>query len=144
MDMDVEGIKDRLIIRYPYLMVDRVEEINEEGIRAIKNVTVNEPFYQGHFPAPHPSIMPGTLIIESMAQVAGLLAVHRAEGEAEMGYLVGIDGVRFKRNVVPGDRLVIRGEILRRRSGFVKSEVKSYVEDELVTEAEILLSIEED
>lgn len=139
----MEGIKDRLALRYPYLMVDRIEDLDEKSIEAIKNVTVNEPFFQGHFPDPHPSVMPGTLIVESMAQVAGLLAIHVADVESGIGYLVGIDGVRLKRNVVPGDRLIMKGEVIRQRSGFVKSEMKSYVEGELVTKAEILLSVGE-
>ena len=87
--------------------------------------------------------MPGTLIIESMAQVAGLLAVHVADNEAGMGYLVGVDNVRFKRKVVPGDTLTMKGKLLRKRSNFVKSEVSSFVAGDLVTTAEILLSISE-
>ena len=143
MTIDVEGIKERLVLRYPYLMVDKIEKLNEESIEAVKNVTINEPFFQGHFPEPHPSVMPGTLIIESMAQVAGLLAVHVADNEAGMGYLVGVDNVRFKRKVVPGDTLTMKGKLLRKRSNFVKSEVSSFVAGDLVTTAEILLSISE-
>ncbi len=141
MEMDIEEIKDRIILRYPYLLVDRVEEISKEEVTAIKNVTINEPFFQGHFPEPHPSVMPGTMIIEGMAQVAGLLAGQNVE-EEDLGYLVGVDDARFKRQVKPGDRIFFSGKLDRARRNIFRVEIKANVEGETAATALITLAYE--
>ena len=139
--MNIEEIKDAIELRYPYLLVDRVTEVDGENLVALKNVTINEPFFQGHFPEPGPSVMPGTMIIEAMAQVSGLLALEVLGGEG-IGYLVGVDGAKFRRKVKPGDQLVLKAELDRARSTICKVEVKGYVEEDLVAEAEITLAFE--
>ncbi len=139
--MDIEEIKEAIELRYPYLLVDRVMEIDGESIRALKNVTVNEPFFQGHFPEPGPSVMPGTMIVEGMAQVAGILARQKLGGEG-IGFLVGIDGARFREKVTPGDQLVFAGEINRARSSICRVAVEGSVDGETVAEAEITLALD--
>ncbi|MCF7889804.1 3-hydroxyacyl-ACP dehydratase FabZ [Candidatus Bipolaricaulota bacterium] len=140
--MDIEEIKDAIELRYPYLLVDRVTECDGEKLVALKNVTINEPFFQGHFPEPGPSIMPGTMIVEGMAQVSGLLAGKVLGGEG-IGYLVGVDGAKFRRKVTPGDQLVLKAEMNKARSTLCKVNVDAYVDEELVAEAKITLAFEE-
>jgi beta-hydroxyacyl-ACP dehydratase FabZ len=140
--MDIQKILNLMPHRYPFLLVDRVLEI-EAGrkIRALKNVTFNEPFFQGHFPgAP---IMPGVLIIEAMAQAGGLLFLD-SEKHAERDfifYFMAIDKVRFRKPVVPGDQLFLEAEILRRRSKTIKMANKAIVDGKIVAEAELMASI---
>lgn len=137
--MDIEEIKQAIELRYPYLLVDRVVERNGKKLVALKNVTINEPFFQGHFPEPGPSVMPGTMIIEAMAQVSGLLA-REVLGEEGVGFLVGVDGAKFRQKVTPGDQLVLEANIDRSRSSLCKVDVEGYVNEELVSEAEITLA----
>ncbi|MBS3736071.1 MAG: 3-hydroxyacyl-ACP dehydratase FabZ [Candidatus Bipolaricaulota bacterium] len=137
--MDIEEIKDAIALRYPYLLVDRVVESDGEKLVALKNVTINEPFFQGHFPEPGPSVMPGTMIVEGMAQVSGLLA-RKVLGEEGIGYLVGVDGAKFRQKVTPGDQLILKAEKNRVRSSLCKVDVKAFVDEELVAEAEITLA----
>ena len=139
--MDIEEVKEAIELRYPYLLVDRVLEKDGEGIKALKNVTINEPFFQGHFPEPGPSVMPGTMIVESMAQVAGILAQEELGGEG-VGYLVGVDGARFREKVKPGDRLVLEGEISRARASICRVELEGFVDGNLVAEAEVTLAFD--
>ena len=138
--MDVNEIRRYLPHRYPFLLVDRVVDITlGESIAAYKNVTVNEPFFNGHFPD-HP-VMPGVLIIEAMAQAAGILGFKTMGKTPEDGsiyYFVGADNTRFKRPVVPGDRLQLEAKILTERRGIWKFEVKASVEGELVCSSTIL------
>ena len=140
--MDIEEVKEAIELRYPYLLVDRVLEKDGKKIKALKNVTINEPFFQGHFPEPGPSVMPGTMIVESMAQVAGILAQEELGGEG-VGYLVGVDGARFREKVKPGDRLVLEGEISRARASICRVELEGYVDENLVAEAEVTLAFDE-
>jgi len=140
-EMDIEDIKDKIELRYPYLLVDRVVELEQGRIKALKNVTVNEPFFQGHFPEPGPSVMPGTMIVEAMAQVAGLLVAGEREGE-DLGYLVGVDGARFRKKVKPGDQLELIGELEKMRSSICKVKVEVLVDSELASEGEITLAFE--
>ncbi|MCF7876511.1 3-hydroxyacyl-ACP dehydratase FabZ [Candidatus Bipolaricaulota bacterium] len=140
--MDIEEVKEAIELRYPYLLVDRVLEKDGKKIKALKNVTINEPFFQGHFPEPGPSVMPGTMIVESMAQVAGILAQGELGGEG-VGYLVGVDGARFREKVKPGDRLVLEGEISRARASICRVELKGFVDENLVAEAEVTLAFDE-
>jgi len=138
--MNVEEIKEYLPQRYPFLMVDRVVEIElGKRILAYKNVTVNEPFFQGHFP--DNPIMPGVLIIEALAQAAGVLGFKSQEKKPKDGYLyyfVGADDVRLKRPVVPGDQLKLEATIVTNRRGVYKFACRASVGDELVGEATIL------
>jgi len=133
---DIEGIRKALPLRYPYLMIDRILREEEGLVVALKNVTINEPFFQGHFPEPLPAVMPGTLILEAMAQTAAFLLARDMRGE---GYLVGVDEARFRRKVVPGDRLILTARVLRMRTGLVKAQVEARVDDELAASAVISL-----
>lgn len=143
--MDIQKIKEYLPHRYPFLLVDRVLEI-EPGKRllAFKNVTYNEPFFAGHFP--ELPIMPGVLIIEAMAQATGLLASETAPevlGKGMTYYLVGLDKVRFKRPVVPGDRLMLEANYLRHKRNIWAFACKAEVDGEFVASAEIMCAAAE-
>jgi 3-hydroxyacyl-[acyl-carrier-protein] dehydratase len=138
--MQSDEIKEYLPHRYPFLLVDRVLEIIPgESITAIKCVSVNEPFFQGHFP--HYAVMPGVLIIEALAQTAALLSL-KSSGEkrddSTVVYLAGVDEARFKRPVVPGDTLTMRAKILVEKRSVVKFAVEAYVGDALACEAQLL------
>ncbi len=138
--MEIETIREYLPHRYPFLLVDRVVAV-EEGriITGYKNVSVNEPFFQGHFPS-H-SIMPGVLIIEAMAQVAGILGfliTGKKPSDGYTYYLAGSDKVRFKRPVVPGDRLELQAEYLMSKRGIWKFSCRALVDGDVACSAEIL------
>ena len=142
--MEQPEIQALLPHRYPFLLVDRVLELDpDRRIVGIKNVTVNEPFFQGHFPGR--PVMPGMLILEAMAQVGGLLA-FKSLGAATrpVVYLTGVDGAKFRKPVVPGDRLRFEIEVLKKRSPFWKMAGKAYVETELVCEAEVTAMVTEE
>lgn len=141
--MHIEKIQNLLPHRYPFLLVDRIEELEEgERIVGIKNVTMNEEFFQGHYPG-HP-IMPGVLIVESMAQVGGLLMLNNLDNpEDKLPFFAGIDKARFRRPVVPGDRLRIECKVLKMRGRIAKIRAKSHVEDQVVAEAELMFAIED-
>ena len=136
--LDINEIMAILPHRYPFLMVDKVLEV-EQGKRivAIKNVTMNEPFFQGHFPG-FP-VMPGVLIIEAMAQVAAIMAYLASGSEAndKVSYFMSIDKARFRKPVKPGDTLRIEIETIFNKRGIWSVSGKSYVDDTLVTEAEL-------
>lgn len=138
--MDVNEIRQYLPHRYPFLLVDRVVEINlNDSIIAYKNVTINEPFFTGHFPE-HP-VMPGVLIIEAMAQAAGILGFKTMGKTPEDGsiyYFVGSDKARFKRPVIPGDRLQLEAKIITERRGIWKFECKATVDGALACAATIM------
>ncbi|MBL8515577.1 MAG: 3-hydroxyacyl-ACP dehydratase FabZ [Betaproteobacteria bacterium] len=138
--MDIEEIKRYLPHRYPLLLLDRVVEFEADTrIVAIKNVTVNEPFFQGHFP--HYAVMPGVLIIEAMAQAACFLSL-RSSGQENDGssvyYFVGIDGARFKKPVVPGDQLHLEVALLGSKRGLFKYSGVAKVDGQVVSEAELM------
>ncbi len=139
-EMYIEEIRKFLPHRYPFLLVDRVVEcIPGESITAIKNVTVNEPQFTGHFP--NQAIMPGVLIIEALAQATGLLGFRTMSEEPSediLYMLVGVDKVRFKRQVVPGDQLVLKAKIERRSKVIWKFSCEAIVDGELCTAAELL------
>ncbi|PCJ87620.1 MAG: 3-hydroxyacyl-[acyl-carrier-protein] dehydratase FabZ [Thiotrichaceae bacterium] len=139
-EMYIEEIRRFLPHRYPFLLVDRVIDcVPGETLTAIKNVTVNEPHFTGHFP--DQAIMPGVLIIEALAQVTGLLGFRTMSEEPsdEILYmLVGIDGVRFKRQVVPGDQLMLKAKIERRSKVIWKFSCEASVDGELCTAASLL------
>lgn len=136
---DIEGIRALIPLRYPYLMIDRIIEEEADRVVALKNVTVNEPFVQGHFPEPLGALMPGTLILEAMAQTAAFLALSQEETERQMGYLVGADKVRFRRKVVPGDQLRIEARLGRRRRELLQADLAVSVDGEAVASATISL-----
>lgn len=122
--------------RYPFLMVDRILEITDGKIIGIKNVSVNEPFFQGHFPGE--PIMPGVLIIEAMAQVGGIYAIVTQNLPTDMNtYFVGIDNAKFRKPVVPGDILRFELELLKQRRGIYFFHGEAYVENDLVAEADL-------
>ena len=135
--IDITEIQATLPHRYPFLLVDRIQEL-EVGRRVvgIKNVTVNEPFFEGHFP--QRPIMPGVLIIEAMAQVGGVLAFKSAPPAGRpVVYLTGVDKAKFRKPVTPGDQLRFEIEVLKQRPPFWKMQAKAYVESTLVCEAEM-------
>lgn len=139
--LDVNEIRQLLPHRYPFLLVDRVEalDLEEKTIRAYKNVTINEPFFNGHFPQ-HP-IMPGVLITEAMAQAAGLLGFKMMDATPEDGvlyYFVGSDKLRFRQPVVPGDRLDLHARFISVKRGIWKFDCRASVGDALVCSAEII------
>ena len=139
--LDVRAIMEIIPHRYPFLLVDRVLEL-EEGKRivALKNVTFNEPFFQGHFPG-NP-IMPGVLVVEAMAQAGAVLLLHsRPESRGKVVYFAGIDKARFRRPVVPGDSVRLQVEVLKLRSRTCLMRGEAYVADQLVAEAEIFSSM---
>ncbi len=134
----IDWILSVLPHRYPFLLVDRVHEM-EPGVRlrASKNVTINEPFFEGHFPAR--PVMPGVLLIEGMAQAAGILVIHdRPERDSQLIYLTGVENARFRRPVVPGDRVFFEVEILKLRRNFSKIGARALVDGELAAEAVLL------
>lgn len=141
--MEITEIMRHLPHRYPFLLVDRVLElVPNEKVVAIKNVTMNEPHFPGHFP--HHPVMPGVLIIEAMAQAAGLLA-FRSSGkettENSVIYFVGIDNARFKRPVVPGDQLRLEAKITKNMRGIWKFEARALVGEQLACEAELMCTL---
>ncbi|MDR2881952.1 MAG: 3-hydroxyacyl-ACP dehydratase FabZ [Azoarcus sp.] len=137
--MDINEILRYLPHRYPFLLVDRVLEIQENRILAIKNVTVNEPFFPGHFP--HKPIMPGVLIIEAIAQAAALLSCKLADvipDEETVFLFAGIDRARFKRQVIPGDQLLFDASLIQHKRGIYKYKGIATVDGELAAEAEFM------
>lgn len=143
--MDIHEILQHLPHRYPFLLIDRVLElIKDERITAIKNVTVNEPFFQGHFP--RRPVMPGVLIVEAMAQACAVLSAKSldfAPGKTGIYYFVGIDDARFKRPVEPGDQLKINATIKRKVRGIWMFDTSAYVGEELCCRAQIMCTYRE-
>jgi 3-hydroxyacyl-[acyl-carrier-protein] dehydratase len=140
---DIQAIMDYLPHRYPFLLVDRVLEIVPgEKIVALKNVTINEPFFQGHFPG-NP-IMPGVLIVEAMAQAGGVLfSSQLKENHGNLFYFMGMDKVKFRKLVVPGDQIILEVKIIRQRTKAVKMAGTASVDKKVVAEAEIMATIGE-
>lgn len=142
--LDIAAIRETLPHRYPFLLVDRITEMEESRrIVGIKNVTVNEPFFQGHFP--DRPIMPGVLILEAMAQTGGVLACKSfvAAGRPVV-YLTGVESAKFRKPVVPGDQLRFEIDVLKKRPPFWKMQGKAYVGSELVCEAELTAMVTEE
>ena len=141
--MDIHEILKYLPHRYPFLLVDRVLSCQPgKDIIALKNVTINEPFFAGHFP--HHPIMPGVLIIEALAQAAGILTLKTMDAKTNndsIYYFVGIDEARFKKPVQAGDQLMLKVEILRQIKGVWKYSAKAEVDGQLVTEANLMCTM---
>ncbi|MCF3942717.1 3-hydroxyacyl-ACP dehydratase FabZ [Oceanobacillus alkalisoli] len=139
--MNIEEIKAIIPHRYPFLLVDKIEEIDEaKRAVGIKNVTINEPFFEGHFPD-YP-VMPGVLIVEAMAQVGAIAVLNMEENKGKIGFLAGLDKCRFKRQVKPGDQLRLEVEITRMKGPIGKGKGRATVDGELACEAEITFSIQ--
>lgn len=139
--MDIIQIREVIPHRYPFLFVDRIVEWTSDTIVGVKNVSANEPFFQGHFP--NDPIMPGVLILEAMAQTGGILVftvfpkyMHKPF------YFAGLDKVRFRKPVRPGDQLVMKVKLQKQRSGFFKMLGEAFVDDVLVAEAELMANID--
>jgi len=147
MELDIKGILDRLPHRYPMLLIDRVLDIQPgKSIVALKNVSINEPFFTGHFP--HHPVMPGVLILEAMAQAAALFSFadenalkKDSDDNATVYYFVGIDGARFRRPVVPGDQLRIEVDAERLSRTICKYSGRALVDGQLVAEAKLMCAI---
>lgn len=140
MKLDIHQILRKLPHRYPFLLVDRVLKLEKgKRIEALKNVTINEGYFQGHFPLR--PVMPGVLMLEALAQTAGLLAIvsfAQIEDDQAMYYFGGIDGARFKRPVEPGDQLRMEVKLLRRKADVFKFKALGFVDQQLAVEAELL------
>ncbi len=139
-ELDIEAIKQILPHRYPFLLVDRILAL-EPGKRAVglKNVTVNEPFFQGHFP--QRAIMPGVMIIEVMAQVGGVMILSVGEHQGKLAYIGTVDNAKFRRPVVPGDTLEVEVELIRLRGNAGKVKCVARVGGEEAAEAEIMFAL---
>lgn len=137
--MDIHQILKQLPHRYPFLLVDRVLDIEKgKSIRALKNVTINEPFFEGHFP--HRPVMPGVLMLEALAQAAALLAfdaLDTSPTDDMVYYFAGIEGARFKQPVEPGDQLILNVELLRMKAGIFKFKGRADVDGNVAVEAEL-------
>ncbi|HRK37229.1 MAG TPA: 3-hydroxyacyl-ACP dehydratase FabZ [Burkholderiaceae bacterium] len=141
--MDIHQILKQLPHRYPILLVDRVLDIEKgKRIKALKNVSINEPYFEGHFP--HRPVMPGVLMLEALAQAAALLSfdmLGTSPDDKTVYYFAGIDGARFKRPVEPGDQLILEVELLRSKAGIFKFKAQATVGGEIATEAELMCTM---
>ena len=138
--LDIHEILKRLPHRYPFLLVDRVIDLEKgKTIRAVKNVTINEPFFPGHFPG-HP-VMPGVLQLEAMAQVASILMLRVPENQGKIGYFMSANEVKFRKPVLPGDTLFIEAEILKMRRSIAQARCRCVVNHETVSEGELMFSL---
>ncbi len=141
--LDIQHILRKLPHRYPFLLVDRVLELEKNvRIKALKNVTINEPFFPGHFPAR--PVMPGVLMLEALAQTAALLSFESLDtepGEDTVVYFAGIDGARFKRPVGPGDQLILEASIDRHKAGIYRYKTRATVDGFTAVEAELMCTM---
>jgi len=140
-ELTIDDIMQRLPHRYPFLMIDRILDMEKgKSIRALKNVSINEPHFTGHFPT-HP-VMPGVLLVEAMAQAGGMLAFQSVEDARDyLVYFTGIDGVRFRKPVVPGDQVIFELTCLRRRGFLWKFRGEAFVDSKLVCEGNLTATL---
>ncbi|MFD2672042.1 3-hydroxyacyl-ACP dehydratase FabZ [Marinicrinis sediminis] len=138
--LNAQQIQEILPHRYPFLLVDRIVEV-DPGKRAVglKNVTINEPFFEGHFPG-HP-VMPGVLIVEALAQVGGVAILSMEQNKGKLALFAGIDGARFRQQVVPGDTLRLEVEMTRVKGPVGKGKAVAKVEDKVVAEGELMFAL---
>ena len=136
--LEINTIQKILPHRYPFLLVDRIVEIGGNRVVGIKNVTINEPFFQGHFPG-HP-IMPGVLIVEAMAQVGGVGALNMKINIGKLAYFLSIDSARFRKPVVPGDVLRMEIDLLKTKMNIMKTHGVAKVDNEVVAEADMMFA----
>lgn len=137
---DISEILAVMPHRYPFLLIDRVLEMGEKTVRALKNVTVNEPHFLGHFP--EVPVMPGVLLVEAMAQAGGFLLFSQVEDrEGKLIYFTGIDKCRFRKPVVPGDQVIFEVELVAKRSTFAKIHGRALVDGEVVCEADMMSAL---
>lgn len=141
MKYNIEEIKAIIPHRYPFLLIDQIDEIVDQTIIGRKVVTINEPFFQGHFP--EKAVMPGVLIIESLAQTGAVLLLSQEEFKGKIAYFAGIDQVRFKQVVRPGDILRLEVTLTRQRSSVGFASAKAYVDNNLVCTAELMFKVGE-
>jgi len=143
--MDIQKIMQLLPHRYPFLLVDRVTQvIPGESLKGYKNISINEPFFQGHFPIK--PIFPGVLIIEALAQATGLLAfatenINTTENNTSLFYLVGVDGARFKQPASPGDQLMLYAEIDKVKRGVWKFNAEARIDDKVIASADLMCAV---
>jgi beta-hydroxyacyl-ACP dehydratase FabZ len=139
---DIKDILSVMPHRYPFLLIDRILEMDENSARAVKNVSFNEPHFMGHFPGT--PVMPGVLVVEAMAQAAGYLLFSRVEDRTgKLIYFTGIDKCRFRKPVVPGDQVVFEVEVVAKRSNFAKVHGRALVDGEVVCEADMMSALGE-
>jgi 3-hydroxyacyl-[acyl-carrier-protein] dehydratase len=140
--LTIEEIKEIIPHRYPFLLVDRILELEplKRGV-GIKNVTANEPFFQGHFP--NKPVMPGVLLLEAMAQVGGVSLLYPDENRGKLAYFASMEGVKFRKPVVPGDQVRMEAEVTRLRGSVGKVRAEAFVDGQLVAEAEFMFSLSE-
>ena len=138
--MDIDQILTTMPHKYPFLLIDRVLQV-EEGKRVvgIKNVTINEPFFQGHFP--QKPVMPGVLIVEALAQLSGILLLESPENRGKMAYFLSIDKTKFRKAVRPGDQLRLEAEVIRLKGSLLKTRVRALVEGETACEGELMFQM---
>ena len=143
--LDIHEIKNYLPHRYPFLLIDKVlSAVPNESLMALKNVTYNEPFFEGHFPSR--PVMPGVLIVEALAQASAIMAAYGSEttaSENRVYYFTGIDKARFKRPVEPGDQLIFNVELVRQIKNMWKCKGIAKVDDELVAQAELMFTFKD-
>ncbi|WP_346350052.1 3-hydroxyacyl-ACP dehydratase FabZ [Lactococcus petauri] len=138
-NIDVTKIMEALPHRYPFLLVDRVIDIADDEITAIKNVTINEEFFQGHFPQ-YP-VMPGVLIMEALAQAAGVLELSKPENKGKLVFYAGMDNVKYKKQVVPGDQLILHAKFIKRRGAIAVVEAEAKVDGKLAAKGTLTFAL---
>ncbi len=137
--LDISAIQKIIPHRYPFLLVDRILDMGENKIVGIKNVTISEPFFQGHFPG-HP-VMPGVLILEALAQTGGVYALSMSDNRGKIAYFASIDNAKFRKPVIPGDRLILEVTFIKCRPRIIQLRGVAKIDDEVVAEADLMFAL---